>query len=162
MSATATKFELREFLAAFTSRVCDSFIGDLNHIPEDKFLVSPMGVARTPAEFTAECAGFNKMLAAMLRGEKVERPDPEAIKAFYATIDSREKAINLLRTNTDILVAAIREVDEAKFYEVAMAPWGQPMALYDLVHKAGVHMCYHDGQANYVQALYGDGENHWG
>jgi hypothetical protein len=161
MSTTATQLSAKTLLQNVITRTSGMIIQDLAFIPEDKLNVSPMGCARTPLHFTAECAGFNMYVGKLLAGEVAERPSPEVREQFYASIDTLEKATEAIRSSADKILAGLENADDEMLMKEIQAPWGATVPVYQLVQTAGVHMGYHDGQINYIQSLYGDGENHW-
>ena len=161
MSATATSIDFKAFLADTIQHNAETLIKDLKHVPDDKLNVSPMGCARRPLEFVAECAGFNRLLTKTIKGEEAQPPSQEEREKFYASCDNYEKAQHLLEDSTAVLVDAIKSLTEQELTREVTAYWGQPMPLYRLIHAAAVHMAYHDGQVNYIQCLYGDAKVHW-
>ena len=161
MSATATSIDFKAFLAGTIQHNAETLIKDLKHVPSDKLNVSPMGCARRPLEFVAECAGFNRLLSKTIRGEEAPLPSDEERKNFYASCDSFEKAKHMLEDSTQLLLDALNALPEQELTREVTAYWGQQMPLYKLIHAAAVHMAYHDGQVNYIQCLYGDSAIHW-
>jgi hypothetical protein len=162
MSTTATELSMKTFLANFVEKIGTAYANDFNHIPADKQMESPMGVARTATIFTAECASFNRWIIKIIAGEEVVRPDEEARKAYYGSFDTGEKAVLELNSSVADLAVAIRGCDEDAMGSTVTMPWGAPMLLAEAIQMAAVHMAYHEGQLNYIQSLYGDGESHWG
>ena len=161
MSTTATAINFKEFLkgqAEYASRI---FCLDLAAIPEDKIGACPMGVARSPLHFSAECAGFNLMVAANLRGEEYAIPSEEGKTAYYASIDTTAKAAEAIQTSTAALIAGLDAVSDEDMHKEVPMYWGGTMPLYKFANLAINHMGYHDGQLNYIQSLYGDSEVHW-
>lgn len=150
--------QLQQHLVQTVEDTCSTFVADLGYIPDDKLLASPMGVARHPLSFTAECAAFNRAVAVGLLGRTLEI-DYAQVQAEAAKIDSRDKAVEDLRTSCETLKNALSRVSD--FTAEVKAPWGQPMSAMTLAGYAISHMQYHLGQVNYIQALYGDGEMHW-
>jgi hypothetical protein len=161
MSTTATELSMKTFLANFVEKMGSAYANDFNHIPAEKQLESPMGVARTATIFTAECAAFNRWITQIIAGEAVVMPDAEARKAYYDAFDTGEKAVQELNSSVAELTATIRGCDEDAMGSTVTMPWGAPMMLAEAIHMAAVHMAYHEGQLNYIQSLYGDGESHW-
>ncbi len=161
MSETAIGFDVKADLIERLKSTTASYINDLKHVPEDKLGVSPMGVARSPIEFTAEVIGFNGLVVASLRGGSAEMPDQAARDAFTASIDSFAAAEAGLNRSCESLAAAIEATSLDGLMEDTMAPWGQALTKLKLSGFAVTHMVYHDGQLNYIQSLYGDAENHW-
>ncbi len=148
-------------LIELTASVNKTYLTDLSHIPADKLGASPGGVARSPLNFTAECIGFNLMLVDILSGKGAQMPEAEAIAAFYSSIDTFEKAKEGLESSVEKLNARLSEMSAEECDEQVSAPWGEPMSKLALASMAAHHMNYHDGQLNYIQALYGDAEHHW-
>jgi hypothetical protein len=160
MSTTAVAIDPKELLVRYLERTAESYLINFACIPQDKLGVSPMGVARTALEFTAECGGFNGIAADVVRGADVDMPSEDERQAFYASVDTAEKGASLIRSSVDELILAIEEADEAALNRRIVAPWGEPVTPYILAHIAASHMAYHDGQLAYIQSLYGDGEIH--
>ena len=162
MSETATAFDLKSFLTGIVQRSASRLSTDLSHLSAEQLTASPMGVARSPLAFSAECIGFNSMVAGAFSGKSTAMPSKEERDAFFASIDTLEKAQAGLKQSSEALVSAIEGAAPEALAGQGMAPWGEPMALSMLIYIAADHMSYHDGQVNYIQSLYGDAENHWG
>jgi uncharacterized damage-inducible protein DinB len=139
-----------------------SYGSDFAHIPADKQVTTPMGVARPASEFTAECASFNRFVAKMVRGQEVPQLTDEQRKAYYASFDTGDKAIAEFNASVEDLSAALTAASDEDLSKEITMPWGDQSPLWAAVHMAASHMMYHQGQINYIQALYGDGESHWG
>ena len=161
MSTTATATDLKSFLAEAIETSAATLIKDLAHIPEDKMDQSPMGCARSPLDFTVECAGFTGLILKAVKKEEASMPSAEEIKQFQAMFNTREKAVGLLKSNTDELVAAVRNMDDAELSREIPTYWGTSETLAKMLYIVASHNSYHDGQVNYIQCLYGDGAMHW-
>ncbi len=159
--STATAFDPKTEVIKSLTDTTKMYLSDLAWIPEDKLGLAPMGKARPPLEFTAECAGFNKFVAAVAQGEEREVPSEEARQAYYASVDTLEKAKQELSSSVDALVAALEALDHEALFRATTTPWGMESTVYQLATMCSRHMAYHDGQLNYIQALYGDDGNHW-
>lgn len=161
MSTTATAFAPKEILKGNLTHASETYAKDLAHIPADKLTASPMGCARAPQEFSAECIGFNTLVRRILKGEEGGLPDPEARQAFYAQFDTIEKLQVGIRNSTAAVIEALDGVSDEDLARTVTAPWGRELSLFALVQTAATHMMYHDGQLNYIQSCYGDAVNHW-
>lgn len=159
---TATPLDLKSFLAEIVTAKAKTLADDLGHLSAEQLSASPMGVARTPLHFVAECIGFNMLVAGALEGKPSERPPLEEREAFFASIDTLEKARRGLEASARAIASALEKADNDRLTAQVAAPWGETLLVYRLVYAAADHMAYHDGQVNYVQSLYGDAENHWG
>ncbi|WP_158409140.1 DinB family protein [Fimbriimonas ginsengisoli] len=153
--------DLRQVISAMISEACETYNSDLSHVPEDKLHAIPMGAARTPASFTAECIGFNRFVARALRNEPVYMPGTEEREAFVRSFDSLTKLQEGLTDSCGVVIEALAALEPEELAAEVRAPWGQPLPAYRLAYYAASHMNYHDGQINYIQSLYGDGEMHW-
>lgn len=161
MSATATTVDFKAHLVNSIRHQGEMFSKDIAAIPADKQDACPMGVARTPLNFMIECAWFNVMTAKAVSGEVMPMPTEEQRKAGYEMFGTMEKAFPHFKESVENLAAAIEGADESQLAAEIVAPWGAPISVYSLAHIAASHMGYHDGQLNYIQSLYGDGEMHW-
>lgn len=141
--------------------VAGTYLKDLNWIPDDKFDVSPMGVARSPRAFTLECAYMHRRMASHLAGESLAGRDKAAFEAYCAKLDSPDKVKAEFKDSADAFVAAIEAKPEAELDAEMMAPWGQQLPTWKMLAHCVSHLQYHDGQLNYVQALHGDDKFHW-
>lgn len=122
--STATTFNPKTALIEKLHETAKMYINDLGHIPEDKLASVPMGKARPPLEFTAECAGFNGFVAAALAGTPREVPSEEQRSAYYASIDSLEKATAELNSSVNQLAAAIEAQSQESLFAPTQTPWG--------------------------------------
>lgn len=158
--STATQIDTRQLLIINLENTLDTYVKDFGYLPQDKLDACPMGKARTPLDFTVECAGFNLLVAAMI-GEAGAMPGSEERKAYLASLDSGEKAMTGLKESVAKITASLKAAsDEDLLREVAM-PWGSTSKVHEAVHMATVHMAYHLGHINYIQSLYGDDQMHW-
>jgi hypothetical protein len=155
-----TALNPRAHLRASTERMHSQLVNDLNALPEDKAGVSPGGVARPAIEFVVECGGLNMMVSTLLTGGEFKRRTPEERKAFYATFTTREQALAFLDQQTQGLLTTLDGLDENTLGDMIDGPIG-PMTRFALAQLPAMHMMYHDGQLNYLQALHGDDKMHW-
>ncbi len=162
MSQTVSGIDAKAHLIDRLQTTCKMYLGDLAHLPEDKLGASPMGKARSPQAFTAECAGFNHMMAGLLQGEPTAMPSEEERAAFTAGFSSMAACREQLEASVQHLIAAVEGLSNEQLAEATTAPWGSPMDKFSLAEICATHMNYHDGQINYIQALYGDDQDHWG
>jgi len=160
--STATAFDLKSALLSQLTQITDAYVSDLGFIPADKMTVSPMGKARTPVDFTAECAGFNFMVAKTLAGEAIQPRSDEERQAYYASLDTYDKAVVEFKKSVEALKTGLEGATEEHLFSETTTPWGMTVTVYRLLTMAMGHMMYHDGQINYIQSLYGDDQNHWG
>jgi hypothetical protein len=160
MSDTAIKIDPKVDLRDTVRNLGALYVADLKHIPEDKLGQVPMGAARTALEFTAEVAGFNALVAKMLRGEEASQTMEEHYTPS-ATVANYAECKEAIEKTTAELAAAIDALDEDGLLKPLTTPWGAPTTAYGIAKMAASHMMYHDGQINYIQSLFGDDTNHW-
>jgi len=155
--------DLKQIMSDSLERLGSTYIKDFGWIPEDKCGVSPMGKARTPIEFTVECASLNEFVANTIAGR-----DPRGGKtkedrqAYFKAIDTKAAAIKELESSIALLRAAIADIPADGLSTEVESPWGGKTTAFKFATTAINHMSYHDGQLNYIQALYGDDADHWG
>lgn len=160
-SEATTAIDLRKTISELIMDAARTYSSDLNWIQEDKFHTVPMGSGRTVADFTAECIGFNRMAARLIKDEKVHFPTDEEHEAFVRSFDSIEKAKQGIIESAQLVVDALREITLDELWSEVTPPWGQPVPAYKIAYHAASHLSYHDGQLNYIQTLYGDVRMHW-
>ncbi len=161
MSQTTSPLNLKGHYLNTLRRRAGLYLKDLSFIPEDKLTSSPGGCARNPLDFTAECAGFNRLVAALLRGEQAAY-DSDSHAKTAAAITSFEIAKAELEASVEALAQTVESLSDEALGEAVTTPWGMETTRFGLAEIASEHITYHDGQLNYIQSLYGDGEVHWG
>lgn len=159
MSQTLAPTDIARLLVEDLKVVTQFFTKDLTFLPADKFHARPMGVARPPALFAAEVAAFNQMVTKLIQGQEAQFADPQGLEQWASKFQTSGDIKTDIDASVDGLIAAIERVED--FGKEVMAPWGQPISIYRLITVTIGHMWYHDGQINYLQCLYGDGEFHW-
>src|SRR5437660_6759151 len=103
-----------EYIARQTERMADSLAHFIATTPEDRLVWHPSieggAPTRSILEQASECVVVNRLIAALLRGGKVEaaRPDAPPIK-FANGQDAQEQLVSSARE----LAAAIRMLGEA-------------------------------------------------
>lgn len=158
MSETVTRVDVKDATISALRTIEGMFVSDLKWIPADKLGASPMGSARSAADFAGEVAGFNTYVAAALLGKGNE----VNMEGLPSTADLNcDQCSKCVSDSVQKLVDAISSISEEQFMQTVHAPWGSEMPGFELVRMAIWHMWYHDGQINYIQTLYGDTENHW-
>lgn len=150
----------RAHLKAVTARAQSLLANDLEALAEDKACAIPGGVTRPAIEVVVECAALNGAIATLLTTGEMNRPDPEQRKAFFASFTTREQAKAFLEKQTQQLLATLDGLDENTLGDIIKGPLG-PMTRFAIAEIPYMHMMYHDGQLNYLQALHGDSEMHW-
>ena len=151
---------VQEYMARQTERMGDSLAHFIASTPEDRLVWHPSLEGSAPTrsilEQVSECVLVNRMLAALLRGGKVEAPGPgsPAIK-FANGQDAQEQLVASARE----LAAAIVRMSEADLTRTYEHPRGQMLG-ENVIMMCLRNMAYHAGQANFIQMLYGDSEFH--
>ena len=155
-----TAINPRAALRAAIERTHKNLVNDLNATPDAKLNSGSGGVSRPAIEIVVECGSVNGMVTGALTGVAPAPSDPEQRKAFVASLQTKESVLTYLEQQTQQLLAAVDGVDENKLGDMVETPLG-PMTLFGLVELSAMHMMYHDGQLNYIQAMHGDSEMHW-
>ncbi|MCW3100249.1 MAG: hypothetical protein JWL77_5867 [Chthonomonadaceae bacterium] len=104
-----------------------------------------------------ECGLLNGLVAGAFQSGEVPNPDWDAYGAKKATLDSGEKIHAAFKEGTESLAAAIETCSPTKLAETFIDPFFQKeMSWAEFADFMYWNMCYHDGQINYIQVLYGD------
>jgi hypothetical protein len=159
-----SSFDPIAHLKEFARGAANLLSSDLKAISAAQQDACPGGSARPALDVVAECAMVNGRVAHfILHGEAPPRPSSEEREALLASYDSQQKALAFLEGETAKLVGALDGLDAARLGETTDEIFfGRPMTLFQIAEMPAVHMMYHDGQLNYIQALHGDTEMHWG
>ena len=149
-----------EYIARQTERMADSFAHFIATTPDDRLVWHPHieGAAPTRSilEQVSECVVVNRMMAALLRGGKVEPTNPNSPPIKFANgQDAQEQLVTSARE----LAAAIRMMPEADLARIYEHPRGK-MSGENVIVMCLRNMAYHAGQTNLIQMLYGDAEFH--
>lgn len=136
-------------------------VNDLHALPAETLGTSHAGCARSPLYIVAECSGVNRWFAAALLHPGTPRPSAEERDAYYASIDSTEKAIAELRSSVEELKAAYDGLDVNALGDQVEGMLNRPATLFAIASLPIGHMMYHDGQLNYLQTLHNDDTIHW-
>jgi hypothetical protein len=158
MSTTAAVHPAIDAICGALDANLHMYLCDWRAMPEDKLNQSPMGHARTPVAFTAEVIGVNFACAAILRDEP-SLSEAEAM-AKYSNI-GKEDGERLLQESCQALKDAAYGLSEEDLNAEVTAPWGAPCTKLRLLGFLPYHLSYHDGQLNYLHAMYGDTKIHW-
>lgn len=154
--------ELKEFLAERVKQASTFYVNDLEALTHEQLDKSPGSKARSGYDFTHEVIVVNNRIAAQLRGED---PGPWPFGDDWAVcpdIDrNKETAIAQIKASSDAVLEALKSVPDEKFNEKFMNG-ERETSFSSMISLVGVHMMYHGGQLNYIQALHGDEEVHWG
>ncbi len=155
-----TAFEPRAALRAALERTHKNLVNDLNATPDDKIRSGAGGVSRSAIDVVVECGSLNAWVAAMLTGGETPNRSPEERAAFIASFQTKESTLAYLDQQTHLLLTAVDAMDENTLGDIVETPIG-PMTRFGVVELTAMHMMYHDGQINYIQAMNGDAEMHW-
>jgi hypothetical protein len=152
------EFDIKGHLRERLDEAAKLYITDLTALPDDALGTVMGGVARTVYDFTFECVNVNTRMAASIMGSPLPRPSDDEFKAMAGQMDTKQKAIDGIRSSTNALIDAWMALDDIN---KEIPAFGGTRKCIDMVSLCAGHMMYHDGQINFIQALRGDGEVHW-
>ncbi|MEP6755682.1 MAG: DinB family protein [Chthonomonadales bacterium] len=158
MSTPNLNVHVCQFLDRWKTRL----VQDLNAIPEDKLNEGLGANSRTALNIAAECGAINQVWIGFFETGFVTFMATEDEPAFYAKYNTRKLVLGLIEETCLRLTELFMALDPAKFAETTDAFRGRTMTYLQLAEFPTVHMCYHDGQLNYIQTLLGDDAIHWG
>lgn len=122
----------------------------------DKATWSPLDKGRTAVNQLAECGGIMQFAAQTVKERACPPLDRAAMQAAREQNDTPDKAIALVRSGADALVAAVEATPEDVLAsQTVTLPFGPGVTktLAEVVLMAYWNNSYHEGQINYIQAL---------
>ena len=145
-------------------RGMERFLKTLSFVPDDKLTWSPSPTAKTTLRIAAHTAIMAGNFAQLIRNGKFPPVDKAqlfaALKTAEEAITTREAAIELLRKNTDEVLAALDAATPELIVSTVETPFGfsAPMAFF--MNIPGSHADSHAAQIDYLQTCWGDLDMH--
>ncbi|MEQ1822066.1 MAG: DinB family protein [Fimbriimonadaceae bacterium] len=148
--------DLKELAISNIDKAHDRYRKDIESLTHEQ-LDQHHGGARSAYDFTYEVANVNNRVAMRVRGE-----DPGAPSDGWTVAPDDFKSKEACTAGLAESVANLKSALEAcaDFTEVRDLPLGK-MSIFELANFMLVHMTYHDGQLNFIQAMADDQEVHW-
>jgi uncharacterized damage-inducible protein DinB len=138
----------------------DRYLEDLAAIPDHAFDASPAGAARSAAHFTYEIVCVNRRLATRMRGEDPGPFNPTLWETTPDEYRSRSLATQAFSESTQEFLDVLESIPAEQMEREIPTPSGTTTP-FDLAMFCAMHVNYHDGQLNYIQAIHGDASIHW-
>ena len=118
----------------------------------DKAIWRPMGKGRNAIDQCVECGFLSTLIAESLKTQAPPPFDRERMVALKAENDTPEKALAVLTSGSEALLAAIAAFPDENWGVTMTLPWGEH-SFADLVRFVYWNNSYHEGQINYIQTL---------
>lgn len=104
-----------------------------------------------------ECGLLNGFLAPSFHTGQAPTPDWDAYGVQKAALDSPEKVMAAFTAGTEALAAAVEACPATRLSERFIDPFFKKEINWaEFADFLYWNMCYHEGQINYIQVLYGD------
>ena len=104
-----------------------------------------------------ECGLLNGWGATTFQNSLALPPDWDAYTAQKALLDTPEKVHAAFKGGTEALASAIEACSAMRLGETFVHPFYQTQTTWaEFADFFYWNMCYHEGQINYIQVLYGD------
>lgn len=139
------------------------FLRSFSHVPDDRLNWSPSPGAKTSLRIAAHVAVTAGNFAKMLRERRI--PFGDEIPVIVAELERAEKAltsrtevVDLLRKNTDEVVAALDALTPEDVELVLDSSLGWTMPMTFLMKLPGIHAYSHTGQIDFLQTCWDDQE----
>lgn len=152
--------ELKDHLIENVKSARHLMLSDLKAMSHEQLALQPGGGARAAYDYVHEVSVVNMRIAAVLRGEE---PGPWPYEGWVtAPEDQRtpEAAASSIDACSQAVIDALGDFPAERLNEEMQRPSG-PTTARKMADLVAVHMMYHDGQLNLVQAMTGDQEVHW-
>lgn len=142
------------------ARACETFLKDLEALPEEAFDKSFGPKVRTVADIVFEVNLVNDHIGRNVRGEQQPAwPDEGWIKA-PDDLKSKDAVIESFRKGTEKLVETFSPLSPEQMAEEVATDHG-PRTKAERCRFVTLHTWYHSGQLNFIQTLLGDDGWHW-
>lgn len=161
MSTITQGVDARAYLNGWLGALTQMYTADINAIPDDKWSVSPGGVARCPGDLTADTVALLNWTTEALKGNVMPVGEEYMNDQVKENCDTKAKGAAALASAATNFQAALAGAEDGALNASVMAPWGMEAPLFTLAHIAVSHVWYHDGQLNLIQCLLGDDKVHW-
>ena len=130
-------------------------------MPAEKLVWKPLDEGRTVLDQIQECAVITGMFAVAFKDRKFPEDSSQYYSDGLKSIDTIEKAVELLKSNADSLATGIESFSEADLEQKLQFPWDDsPKTFAELAMMNYWNLCFHEGQIAYIQTLYGDRVHH--
>ena len=146
-------------------RGMERFLKTFSFVPDDKLTWSPSPTAKSALRIAAHTACTAGNFAYLIRNGKFPTNDMAELfagmNAEEQTVTTREAAVELLRKNTDDILAALDASTPELIASTLETPFGfsAPMAFF--MNLPGSHAESHAAQVDYLQTCWGDREMHF-
>ena len=139
---------------------CGISLQDLQALPEDVFSKSFGGVTRTVADIVYEVNLVNDHIGMVMRGEEPFKwPEERWIKA-PGDFCTKDIVIGSFVTSSEKVVATAEAFSVEELESPIQTEEGETTR-FERCRFMTLHLWYHSGQLNYIQALLGDDDWHW-
>lgn len=153
--------KVQQLAAKLNKDACDILVRNAKAMPEDKVVWQPLEQGRSVLNQLQECAVIANFTTHTLNHHTLPEMDNEVFGKSMAALDTLDKAIAALETNTTELVSAIEAFPDENLDKTVQLPWlPTPTSLAEIMMMNYWNSVYHQGQVCYIQTLYGDSEMH--
>jgi len=140
---------------------CGIFLKDLQALPEEAFTKNFGGKTRTVADIVYEVNLVNDHVGLTLRGEELfDWPDGGWITA-PADFQTKDVVVSAFENSTKKIIETANAYTDADLETTVETERG-PKTRAERIRFMTLHLWYHGGQLNFIQALLGDDAWHWG
>ena len=146
-------------------RGMERFLKTFSFVPDDKLTWTPSPTAKSALRIAAHTACTAGNFAMLIRYGKFPTTDMAKLfadlNAAEEMVTTREAAVELLRKNTDDILAALDAATPELIACTLETPFGfsAPMAFF--MNIPGSHAENHAAQVDYLQTCWGDQEVHF-
>jgi len=160
MDAAAQIAQAKETTLKSSADLLNTF----SFVPEERLTFAPSETSRHALWIVGHCARANQAFARGIRGEDLGgamSPEDFGKMVWNAGKDtlSREEAIELVKSTTEEVVAALDALSPEQLGGTLQTPFG-PMPMAFWITISGPHMGGHARQIDYLQTIWGDLDNH--
>ena len=135
----------------------ESLIRNIEAMPTDKADWKALELGRSALNQVQECAVIAAMFAEVFSKQAIPAMEGDEFGSAMSALDTVQKAVAALRTNTEALVKAIEAFPADSLEKPTHLPWDPtPTTFAEIMFTNYWNSTYHEGQINFIQTLYGD------
>jgi hypothetical protein len=145
----------QQFILKVTTKTFNDFFEACAKVPIEKHDWKPLDNGRSVLDQAREVALCPLWVVGLLKSRGFNEADFAQQESLKDSLDSLAKCQELANENLKAMQSAIETFPESDIEVEADLPWGR-YSMIEMMNFPYWNTCYHFGQINYIQTLYGD------
>ncbi len=137
------------------------FVQDLEALSDEQLNEASGQGGRKPIDFVYETGWVNRWMADQIKGQEPQKwPWNDGWPTAPEDFNTKQNAIEEITNSIDEIKSALEEKSEDDIL-TRFTENDRETSIFERAAIAMMHITYHDGQLNYIQAMSGDMEVNW-